>query len=334
MTDQTEELIKEAHDFLNGDPENRVPEFLLVKEATREMDDDSEEDSEERYLEIVEIPLHDRIHTELNSIFVEELYKIVSKTVYNDEVPVKQYNAGNIHEEPTPIQHIPFTNLPDHDLFSILTETKTFPEGSYEELGSADFQVLRVRDKWGNMLLAFRKFTRRQIVGSSWKVKLMLSGDEYNIFEDDLFALPEKFDTFFYDGEMFVKNQGRFEDIFNYFSEYEDRTETVLDGLEESEITIHNAEFFKEAIGGDKSALRKMAVVEERGLYEELTKEKVKTEIEKYNLNLEESNQNGDWGVTLPSKGDKKDLIRLLNDDNLFSESTETRYQARGKRRV
>ncbi len=184
------------------------------------------------------------------------------------------------------------------------------------------------------MFLGFRKFTRRQIVGSSWKVKLTLSGEEYDKFEDELFALPEHFDAFYYEGDVFVKNQRKFEDIFNFFAEYESRTDEVLEGLRESEIKIHNEQEFKEAISGDRSALRKMAVVKERGLYEDLTKEKVENEITKYDLDLQAQDKNGEWGIILPSKGHKKDLIRLLNDDNLYSESTETRYQARGKQRV
>lgn len=330
--DRAKELLSEAHDFLNGTPEDRVQEFLLAKETTEESDE-KDEASPQNVLEIVKVPLHENIHTELNGIFVDEMYKILSDVVKQEERPISRYSAGNIHKEKVPIQYIPFNEIPDYKLFHPLSNSNSFREDSYNGLGSADFQVLRVRDKWGNMFLAFRKFTRNQIVGSSWKVKLTLSGNEYDKFEEDLFALPEKFDAFLFNDYLFVVNQGKFEDIFNYFSEYEKRTERVLEGLKESEITIHNTDFFKNAINNDKLALRKMAVVEEEGLYKELTPEKVKDEIEQYNLNVETKEIDGEWGLTLPSKGDKRDLIKILNDDNLFSESTETRYQTTGGKR-
>ena len=112
------------------------------------------------------------------------------------------------------------------------------------------------------MFVAFRKFTRNQIVGSSWKVKLSLSNDEYNKFEENLFALPEQFDAFLYNDYLFVVNQRKFEDIFNYFIEYKSKTEGVIEGLEESEITIVNEQEFIDAIEGDRGALRKMAAID------------------------------------------------------------------------
>lgn len=328
--ERAKEIIEEAYDFLNGDPQNRVQEFLLAKERFEEPDDENE--PPQKQLEIVEVPLHeDTIHAKLNAIFVEEMSKILVNVVENEDKPISEYSAGNINQEITPLQHIPFSDIPEYDLFDTLTDTSTFPEKSYDGLGSADFQVLRVRDEWGRMFFAFRKFTRRQIVGSSWKVKLALTGgDEYDIFDDNLFALPEKFDAFLFEDHLFVVNQGSFEDIFNYFIEYEDRTNEVLDNLAESEITIHNSEFFEECVSNDRSALRKMAVVKERGLYENLTPEKVEQEIEQYSLNVNTEEQDGEWGLVLPSKGDKKDLIRILNDGNLYSESTERRYQVTG----
>jgi len=332
-SDEAKDIIEEAHEFLNGDPNNRIQEFLLAKETTEEQEDD-DDNPPEKTLDIIEVPLHEKIHAELNGLFVEELYKIVSKTIRNDEKPVSRYNAGNIHRDVVPLQYLPIDDIPEYDLFDPLTQAKTFDDDSYDGLGSADFQALRIRDEWGNMFVAFRKFTRRQIVGSSWKVKLMLSGDEYNKFEDNLFALPEKFDAFLFKDHLFVANQGKFEDIFNYFKEYENRTSKVLDGLEDSEIKIHNVDFFEEAVTGDRSALRKMAVVEDRGLYNELTRDEVESEIEQYNLNVNTDTQEGEWGLILPSKDDKRDMIRLLNDDNLFSESTERRYQAIRKRPV
>lgn len=333
--DGARDIIESAYDFLNGDPENRVQEFLLAKETTYEPDEGEDDEQEpEKALDIIEVPLHDDIHTDLNAIYVEELFKLYSETVKKETKPVSEYSAGNINRDPVPVQYLPFSDLPEQDLFKPLINTTNFDEDSYDGLGSADFQAIRVRDKWGKMFVAFRKFTRSQIVGSSWKVKLALRGTEYDRFEDNLFALPERFDAFLFDGHLFVNNQGKFEDIFNFYRDYEQRTNDVLDGLKDTEITIHNADFFKEAIMGDRTALRKMAVVEERGLYKNLTRDDVEKEIEKYDLSVNEEVVDGTWGLILPNRGDKRDLIRILNDDNLFSESTQKRYQSQKKRPI
>jgi len=51
-------------------------------------------------------------------------------------------------------------------------------------------------------------------------------------------------------------------------------------------------------------------------------------------LNIDTEVPDDTWGLILPNKKDKKDIIRLLNDDNLLSESSDVRYQAINKRQV
>lgn len=165
-------------------------------------------------------------------------------------------------------------------------------------------------------------------------MKLFMKDSEYDQFEDNLFALPENIDALVYDDLLFVVNQGNFEDIFNDYESYEASAETVFEGLSESELTIHNQSEFEEALMGDKYALRKMVEIEERGLYQTINKTKVEQVIEDYSLNIQPVEQNGDWGIIMPSKGDKRDIIRLLNDDHLIPEITDEKYQARSKRQV
>lgn len=327
-------LLAEAHEFVNGDPDDRVQDYFLARTETEELDDDADSDEveEETRLAIGKIPLHSNIQTELNAIFVEELFKEVAAVVRNQEKPISRYDASNIEEEPTPLQFLEVEEIPEYNIFEPFTAGESFNETDFSSFPSPDFQALRIRDRLTqDWFLGFRKFTKRQVVGSSWKVKLLLRNNEYDIFEDDLYALPETFDAFYYAGVLFVKNQGRAEDIFQYFQEYRERADAVFQGIEDSDFKIHNLDDFRNAVYRDRSALRKMVEVERRGLYNRLEPSVVERYIDEYDINLEVAERDGEWGIILPSIGDKNELISLLNDDHLYSELTETKYQARGK---
>lgn len=122
----------------------------------------------EEELVIRQLPLHHSIDIELNSIFVEELYKVVAKVVKAEDVSLEEYRASNIEREEKPIQYLPVDDIPDYAVFKPFTRESGFEETSLETFKAPVFQALRVRNGLGKMFVAFRKFSRRQIVGSSW----------------------------------------------------------------------------------------------------------------------------------------------------------------------
>lgn len=331
--DMAGNLLKEAHDFVNGDPEDRVQEFFLAKEVEVEPEEDDEdgEGEQETELEIGRISFHENINTELNAIFVEELYKLQSSVDHGNQ-DILPYQASNIEKDPKPVQYVSVDDIPDYDIYRPFTRESGFDETEFSKFEDADFQAIRIRDRLSQQwFVGFRKYTARQVIGSSWKVKLLLRGEEYDVFEEDVYALPETFDAFVFDDVLFVKNQSQAEDIFGYFDQYRESANRVFQGIQDSEFTIHNMDEFKAAVYRDKNALRKMVEVENRGIYDRLSQDQVEQVIDEYDLDVETAERNGDWGIVLPSAGDKGEIISLLNDDHLYSDITDSRYQARGK---
>ena len=325
------ETLKEAYEFLNGDPDNRVREFLLANEVSIEDEEDGDEEME---IEYHEMPIHSDIHLDLNRIFVNELYKIRSEIQKKSKRSLSEYQASNINYEPVPLQYLPFSSIPDDEKYKPLLQSNDFSEIQPEEIDSFDFQAIRVRDEWGKMFIAFRKFTRSQIVGSSWRVKLALANGEFDRYESNLFALPQNFDAFFFDDTLFVDNQGKFEDIFNYFKEYEKNVQNVFDELENHGISIHNKDFVEEALLGDRYALRKMAAINKQKTYTSLSQDDIVKQISDYDLDVEVKTHGDDWSLVVPNKGDKDDLLKILNEDNVIAEASNNRYQAVGKREI
>jgi hypothetical protein len=167
-------------------------------------------------------------------------------------------------------------------------------------------------------------------VGSSWKVKITLRNNEYDTFEEDVIALPEHLDVFYYNGLLYVINQGKFEDLFDYLKEYKRRAREVFNGLTESDIKIHDMAEFADSVTNDTRALRKMQKVEQRGLYDDITPDIVDNVINEFDLEVQSQVIDGDWGIVLPDKRNKWDIIRLLNDDHLYSSLTDGKYQIKG----
>lgn len=334
--ERAKELLKEAKEFANWDPDRQLQDFFLAKEKfVAEGEEEGGSVDGEEQLVVQELPLHDNINTELNALFMEELSRIVSKVAQDQKVPLDEYEAKNIERDPRPIQYLPIDEIPDEKVFDPFTRDSGIDETSVEEFESADFQAMRVRDS-DTTFVAIRKFTRRQIVGSSWKVTLHLEENEYDRFEDELFALPENIDAFVYKDVLFVVNQRKFEDIFNYFESYKKKANTVFDGIESSELMIHNQDEFEQAVLGDRTALRKMVRIENRALYEheEFDQGNIETLIDDYNLGIISKEKDGGWGIVMPNKGNKTDILRLLNDDHLLSDITAEKYQARSKREI
>ena len=75
-----------------------------------------------------------------------------------------------------------------------------------------------------------------------------------------------------------------------------------------------------------------MRQIEELGLYHDLEQDEVGEVVEEFDLDIRVGeNSDGEWGITVPDMRKKWDVIRLLNDDHLYSSLTEGRYQVYGK---
>jgi hypothetical protein len=159
-----------------------------------------------------------------------------------------------------------------------------------------------------------------------------MSVERYDPFEQAVITIPERIDCLWYRDTIFVFRSKRFEDIFDYLEQYKRHANTVLTGIDESELNIHNMGEFVESIEGDRRALRKMDSVRKRGLYEDMEQDDVEDVVDEFDLGVEvETNDDGEWGITVPDLRQKWDVIRLLNDDHVVSYVTDLQYQVYGK---
>ncbi|WP_226008033.1 Kiwa anti-phage protein KwaB-like domain-containing protein [Natrinema salinisoli] len=143
----------------------------------------------------------------------------------------------------------------------------------------------------------------------------------------------DRIDCFYFDGSINILNPTQFKDIFDYLHEYKDDSNDVLTTVKESEINIADFDRFVDSVRNDRRALWKMREIKRVGIYNNLSRGEVEQIVSDFNLSIdvEEGDGNEDWAIAIPDLRKKWDIIRLLNDDHLYSDLSKDRYQVYGK---
>lgn len=322
-----EETLKGALNFIEAD-EERTRDFVIARNTTIET-----EDGTKKGYELGELGFHSNVVDELEEIVADRIRRQIERSVDGDAKSFEQYHISNVDKDVEPLQYLEAESIPDFERFEEVVTNTDCPETSFKDGDRPEFQTIRTKDPDGNMVVAFQKYSNRQILGKGYRAKFLLGGDnEFDRVRDNLLAIPERVDALYYDGLIFVFNPSKFEDIFDYLEMYESRATSVFEGLEETDIRIHNFEEFAESVRNDRRALRKMRQIEELGLYQDLERDEVEEVAKEFDLDIEVGeNSDGEWGIRVPDMRKKWDVIRLLNDDHLYSSLTEGRYQVYGK---
>ena len=308
-------LLSEAKDVANCDPDTYHRDFLLAKEG---------DDVELRY-KAQKVEFHSHILTELNITLTEQLQGLLADIRESDEAESKDqarqilpYDVDNYNHSPTPIQYINEDDVSRSNLVSeFLNHLTVNNVTDFSTVDDTVCQVFRIKDNFSPDLVAFRVFTKKQIVGSNYRVKITTFGNqEYNKLEENPVALPDYFDFIHYDGMFFVFHPGNFEKILDHFETYKKDAAEVFGHLEDSNINISDYRGFKNTVQKSNNALRRMRRVRKRGKYKNLTRDTVEQLISEWQLDVGVSkNDEGVWEIKLDDLRNAGDILKILDDD-------------------
>ncbi|WP_435358450.1 Kiwa anti-phage protein KwaB-like domain-containing protein [Haloarchaeobius sp. DFWS5] len=337
---EAKNMLQEAKEVANCDPEEYYRDFLLVRSS-----DNSEEEND-----VEKVGFHSDILTELNINLTNQIQYQLSALGESDEeddddvdprVEIKEYDVENLTQSPRPVQYIEEDGLGDEEHFrSVLNDLTISDETDFTRTDNIQFQVFRVKNNIRPELIAFRDFTTRQIIGSSYRVKIATFGNqEYDKLKENPVALPDTFDVVYYDGVFFIFNHTSFERLFNYFENYEEDADEIFEYLVDSEINIADMEKVEQTVRNSRSGLRKMREIKNRGKYQDVTQERAETLIsESEDVSLKvETEEDGTWQLRVTDFRKVGEILQLLNDDFVVSgldiiadEDEEDKYIARG----
>ncbi|MDF9748301.1 Kiwa anti-phage protein KwaB-like domain-containing protein [Natrinema salsiterrestre] len=312
-------LLNEAKETANCDPDEYYRDFLLGRTTAED----------ELNYKAEKVEFHSNILTELNITLTEQLQSLLTEIGADEESDddgmrqVRPYNVDNHNHTPVPIQYLDDNEIPRTDLVKDFIDHITINDVTdFTSTSNVAFQAFRIKNNFSPDLVAFRKFTNRQIVGSNYRVKVTTFGDqEYNKLKENPVALPDKFDAIHYDDTFFVINPGNFERIFDYFTEYENDANEVFSDLRDSNINIADYPKFKETILNSDNALRQMRRIRKRGKYENLTRDIVEELVSDWNLDVYVDGDADDdqWEIKLDDFRKIGDVLSLLDDDLAIS---------------
>lgn len=319
--------LEQAKEFAQAD--DRTRDLIVVRE--QEDDGEDEEENTDREFDFGEAPIGTDVADNLQELVVDSISEQIEKC-RDGEKSFEEYNVSNVNKDVPPVQHLSSEEFPFTDSISDLVERRrNFADSSYEP-PRPDFQAIRVKSSDGGILVAFRNYTNHQIVSQSNRSWIMMRGERYDTFENELVSLPKEVDAIYYDGVFYVFKQKSFEDIFNYTEHLKDTADEVFDTIEESDVLIHDMDGFRERSKQDRNKLRKLHEVAENGISDELTMDTAKGIIDDYDLDLEvEENDDGEEGIRIPNGRLVWTAIRLFNNDHLESPVNADRFQVYGK---
>lgn len=282
--------------------------------------------------EYYQVPLNPDVYQSVHESAASQARKRLDE-VEEGGRELEEYSISNTEKDSVPLQYVEWEEIESPERYHRIMHADSLDAASYEEKSNIAFQAFRLTsERTDERLVCFQKFTRRQISMDSDAIRLAMGEERYDLFEQAVITIPEKIDCLWYDDTIYVFRSRRFEDIFDYLEQYKRHANTVLSGIDESELNIHNMDEFVESIESDRRALRKMESVRKRGLYEDMEQSEIEDVVDEFDLGVEvEKNADGEWGITIPDLRKKWDVIRLLNDDHVVSYVTDLQYQVYGK---
>lgn len=282
--------------------------------------------------EYYQVPLNPEAHQSIQDSAESQVRRHLDK-IEKGSQELEKYSISNTDKDTVPLQYVELDDIDRPERYVRMMDADSFDEASYEKKSDIAFQALRLTsERTGERVICLQKFTKHQISIDSDGIRLTKGEEGYDQFDQAVITIPERIDCLWYQDTIFVFRSKRFEDIFDYLEQYKRHANTVLEGIDESELHIHNMDEFVDAIERDRRALRKMETVQNRGLYEKMRKEDVEDVVGEFDLGVQvETNDAGEWGITIPDLRQKWDVIRLLNDDHVVSYVTDLQYQVYGK---
>lgn len=243
----------------------------------------------------------------------------------NDGGEISEYDIRSVNRDQVPSLFINSDELPEFQRFHSLINGDLGETIDISE-SIPVFQAVRITND--EPIIAFKNFSKRQLLQSDDKFRISSNNDKYSTFDDEVVTLPDSFDAIFYDDEVYIFRPKQFEKLFDYFESYRQDADEVLSEIKSSDINIRGFDEFVNSILKDRRALRRMNEIENVGLYKRLSRSDIENVISEYGLSVSvETTNSGDWEIVLPDLRYKWDVLRILNDDHLQSQLTNEKYQ-------
>ncbi len=187
-------------------------------------------------------------------------------------------------------------------------------------------------EKENKTLFLFRKHSPQRLLEKGIITMLFKEGRFERL--NQIMAIDEEYDGALLleegmdpsQSKVYIFNTSKFESVFSFVDFYEKEADNKKDEIIAKEF-LDNVNGFIDHCKGDCRAIKKLArILKNRG-FERMSKETINNVVRDYNLTLEFDV----GGKIIVSKENIWMVLRILDDDYVRSDVTETKYEARSK---
>lgn len=256
----------------------------------------------------------------------------------------KEHNSGNLVLRKYAVESKPesyeveYLNVSTYESImeqisplSALADVEVF-EADEKFISGLRFYVITVQPPSGDPVYFFRTYTPKKMLGRSRLFAVMFRHGIFDKVIEPAFLFDQHIDCLSHSGIMFIFKKENFYEIFRFFETIRRIAKETLDTIRAT-VPIQNFDDFARDCEGHLAKLEKLRNIAAKPYWGKITVENMKKVIEKNNLPVQFVQTNvGEKLVYDPS--DKWVLLKLLDDDYLWSLMTEQSYEVTGKREL
>ncbi len=219
-------------------------------------------------------------------------------------------------------QVAPLSTLADIEIF----------EAEEKFTASIRFYVIVVQPPEGDAVYFFRAYSHRKMLSRSRSFAMIFSNGVYDRVTDPMFLFDHTIDCICRSEMMFLFKKEHFHEMFRFFEMTRKVASETLETIRAA-VPIQNFESFVKDCEANMSKQVKLNHIASKPYLARLTIDDLKKVIVKNNLAVAIVKV-GDKEMIVYEHSDKWVLLKLLDDDYLWSLMTEQSYEVSGKREL
>ena len=223
------------------------------------------------------------------------------------------------------------TILEQIDPLGSLAEIELFGEDE-KFIANLRFYVITVQPSEGDPIHFYRTYTPKRMLGRSRMFAVWFRQGQYDKVTQPVFLFDHYIDCMSRGNTMFVFKKDNFQEIFRFFEMVRKVAKETLDNIRRR-VPIQNFDEFAHDCEGHFVKLVKLKNIAAKPYWNRITIHNMKKVIQKNNLPVKIV-ETGGKEMLLYDPADKWVLLKLLDDDYLWSLMTEQSYEVNAKREL
>jgi hypothetical protein len=250
------------------------------------------------------------------------------------DLVLRQYDAGS-KPDADEIEHLDLaadqTLRQPIALLAPLIGTPVF-EADASFVAGLRFYVIVAQPRDGDPVYFFRAYTpRKELSRSRGLFAALFHEGQYDTVRAPLFLFDQQIDCISQGEHLYVLNKTNLQAMFRFFERLQKVARATLETIR-ARVPIHNFDTFARDCEGHPVKLAKLKNIAGKPYLARLTVGDIRRVVERYHLPIQFASAPDGQETIVYDPADRWTLLKLLDDDYLWSSLTSEAYEVSGKR--